>query len=203
MKFILITFLALLSVSGFSQKNSKKPVYNQQIARGLVKMDKAYFHYKSITQNQKQSATINVLNNSKDTMELVFKNIPTYITLESEPIILLPQQEGIIKVSYDASKNIDKKGNIKWGKDYKRIPVYVKGKEGIRNSRTDFITFRTFIDEDFSYLSKKERKNAPIIKFDTISFNFGKIPQGTVIIHDFVFENQGKDDLEIRYAKGC
>jgi hypothetical protein len=29
------------------------------------------------------------------------------------------------------------------------------------------------------------------------------VPQGTVVIHDFIVENKGKDDLDIRYAKGC
>jgi len=200
---IILSFLFLLTLCSWSQNKPKKPYYNQQIAKGLIKLDKSYFHYKSIKQNEVKTSIIHFFNNSDDTLELFFKNIPNYISINIEPQISKPQENGTITVVYDASKNIDKNGEIRWGKDYKRIPVFIKGKENQRNARTDFVTLRTFIEEDFSYLSKRELKTAPVIKFDTIVYNFGKIEQGTVVIHDFVFENLGKRDLKIRYAKGC
>jgi len=203
MKFILILLISLSSLFVYSQSKKKPIYYNQQIAKGILKMDKSYFYFKSIKQNESKSFSINIINTSKDTIEPVFKNVPEYISLETHPKKLLPQQKGIVKATYDASKNVTANNETKWGKDYKRIPVYIKGKEKYRNPRTDFITFRTFIDIDFSHLSKKELKQAPIIKFDTINYNFGKVVQGTIVKHNFIFENLGKNDLEILYAKGC
>ncbi len=200
---LIYTLVILLSLSSFSQKTQGKKSYNQQMANGILRLNKSYFHYKEITQLQKKSGTIQIKNTSEETMELLFKNVPNYITIECKPRILKAHKSGEILISYDASKNVDKAGALKLGKDYKRIPIYIKGKEKSRNARTDFITFRTFILEDFSQLSKKQLKRAPFIQFDTIVYNFGKIEQGKVIIHDFVFTNKGKDDLKIRYAKGC
>ena len=200
---LIYTIVVLLSLSTFSQKTQAKKSYNQQMANGILRLNKSYFHYKEITQLQKKSGTIQIKNTSEEAMELLFKNVPNYITLECKPKIIKAHENGEILISYDASKNVDKTGAPKLGKDYKRIPIYIKGKEKSRNARTDFITFRTFILEDFSQLSKKQLKRAPVIQFDTIVYNFGKIEQGKVIIHDFVFTNKGKDDLKIRYAKGC
>ncbi len=187
----------------FSQNNNKEIIYKQQIYNGLIKMDKSYFNHKQLYQNKIQFDTINIYNTSTDTLKMFFRKTPSYISIKLEPQILLPQQKGIIEIIYDASKNLDTKGNQKWGKDYKRFSIYVKGREKARSGRSDFITFRAFIVEDFSQLSKKELKKAPIIIFDTIVYDFGKVPQGTVITHDFLFENKGKRNLEIRYAKAC
>jgi len=200
---LLYTAIIFLSLVSFSQSKQAKKAYRQQIANGLIKLDKSYFHYKEVTQAQKKSGTIHLSNNSNEDIKLLFKNVPNYITIECTPEIIKPHEDAEIHVEYDASKNLDKAGLIKWGKDYRRIPIYIKGKEKLRNARTDFITIRTFILEDFSHLSKKQRKNAPVIQFDTIVYNFGKIEQGKIIVHDFVFKNKGKDDLMIRYAKGC
>ncbi len=203
MKFILLFLISLSSVFSYSQNNTKPIRYHQQIAKGILKMDKSYFNIKSIKQNESKSFEINIINTSSDTIEVVFKNVPKYISLETKPGALLPKQKGIIKATYYANKNVTAKNETKWGKDYKRIPIYIKGQEKYRNPRTDFITFRTFIDVDFSHLSKKELKQAPIVKFDTINYNFGKVVQGTVVKHSFKVENFGKHDLKILYAKGC
>ncbi len=203
MKFFFILLISFSSLFSYSQNKAKPIYYNQQVARGILKMDKSYFHLKSIKQNETKSFNINIINTTNDTIEPIFKNVPKYISLETNPKKLLPLQKGIITATYNASENITAKNETKWGKDYKRIPVYIKGKEKYRNPRTDFITFRTFIDVDFSHLSKKELKQAPIIKFDTINFNFGKVVQGSIVKHKFMFENLGKHDLKILYAKGC
>ena len=52
-------------------------------------------------------------------------------------------------------------------------------------------------------MSKRELNKAPVIEFDTIVYNFGKVDQGTIIVHDFIFTNKGKNNLKITYAKGC
>ena len=128
MNSILITIIIFLSFSVFAQrvasqktvdqktitnkavsnKKVSKKVYNQQISNGLVKLDKSYFHYKSMLTNQTKEEIINYLNNSKDTVELYFKNAPKYISIKTEPQFILPQQTGVIKLSYDPSKRVKK-----------------------------------------------------------------------------------------------
>ena len=199
---LIIFLIGLFSLGLYAQKN-QKPQYRQQFYNGLIKLDKSYFNYKKVTQSQVIFDTIHIINNSKQKLELSFSRVPKYITLKTEPKILKPKQKGLITIAYDASKVLTKDSSPKWGKDYKRIPVSIKGVQSHRNRRTDFITFRAFITEDFSHLSKKELRNAPIIKFDTLVYNFGTVPQGTIIDHRFIFTNKGKDNLKIRYAHAC
>jgi len=48
--------------------------------------------------------------------------------------------------------------------------------------------------------------NAPDFKFDKDQFDFGTIPQGTPVTHDFAFTNTGKEPLIISNAQascGC
>jgi len=40
-------------------------------------------------------------------------------------------------------------------------------------------------------------ENAPVIKFTEESFDFGKIKEGDIVEHKFVFENVGKSPLQI------
>jgi hypothetical protein len=203
-KYILnLVALLIVSISLFGQQASILKKYPQSIADGSLKLNKSYFFYKSIHQNELKMDSIEIFNDSESELVLEFVNQPAYINLQQVPNVLKPKEKGIIKIQIDASKNIDNNGEINWGKDYKRIPISIKNKENLRNARTDFITVRAFLEEDFSHLSEKELKRAPKAIFDTIEYNFGKVPQGTVVIHDFIVENKGKDDLDIRYAKGC
>jgi hypothetical protein len=47
-----------------------------------------------------------------------------------------------------------------------------------------------------------ENKNAPSMKFKEEEFNFGTIKQGEKVVHEFVFENTGKEPLMITEAHG-
>ena len=198
--FILLFFISTNFVS-IAQKIPQQ--FTQAIANGKLKMDKSYFFYKDIKSNELKEETISVKNFSKDDIELVFRSVPNYISLELNPLVIKPNELAEIKFVYDATKRIDKKGGPILGREYRRIPIYIKGQEKSRDSRRDYITVRTFVQEDFSQLSKKQLKRAPIIKFDTIVYNFGEVVQGTILTHEFKFTNLGKDNLDIRYAKGC
>ena len=200
--FLLVSLFNLTLILG--QEQARKITYRQSFFKGRVKVDKSYFNHKKILQTQIQIDTIHILNNSNDPVRMAFRRTPSYISIEAEPSELAPKEEGIIKITYNTAKNLDKKGQQKWGKDYQRIAVYLKDKNNPKRSAwSDYITLRTFIVEDFSLLSKKQLRTAPIIHFDTLVYDFGKRPRGTVIVHDFKFENQGKNDLFIRYAYAC
>ena len=47
-----------------------------------------------------------------------------------------------------------------------------------------------------------ENKNAPDIKFDIETYDFGTIMQGDKVTHDFEFMNSGKEPLIITQASG-
>jgi hypothetical protein len=47
-----------------------------------------------------------------------------------------------------------------------------------------------------------DNKNAPSMKFKEEEFNFGTIKQGDKVVHEFEFENSGKEPLMITEAHG-
>ena len=44
---------------------------------------------------------------------------------------------------------------------------------------------------------KQTTTNAPSLHFDHVSYNFGKIPKGQTVSHDFTFTNAGNEKLVI------
>ena len=199
----LFLLIILFNSSLLAQNKSKKINYHRQFYHGLVKVDKSYFHHKNLLQSKTQIDTVHIYNNSEDALTMSFRKTPSYISVTTKPAILQAEEEGVIIISYRAFENVNKNGLQKWGKDYQRIVVYAKKETQTNNRLSDYITLRTFIVEDFSHLSRKELKKAPIIQFDTLIYDFGKVPQGEAIVHDFIFENKGENDLSIRYAKAC
>jgi len=187
----------------FNIVTNAQNTYNQIIANGLVRLEKTFFQMGSVDQITPVIEQVKLLNSSADSVEIQVVNCPKHIVIEFVPKILAPHQEGFMKVMYMGSKRIDANGKQIWGEEYVRVNLKVSGKEGKADARTDFLTFRVFLEENFSELTEKQLKDAPIAKFDTIEYNFGKVPQGTIINHDFIVQNLGKNDLEIRYARGC
>lgn len=195
---ILIVGLLLLNIITNAQT-----AYNQIIAGGLVRLEKTFFQYGSVDQITPILEQVKLLNSSPDSVEIQVANCPKHIVIEFLPKVIPPHKEGVMKVMYIGAKRMDTNGKQIWGEDYVRVNLKVSGKEGKADARTDFLTFRVFLEENFSELTEKQLKDAPIAKFDTIEYNFGKVPQGTIINHDFIVQNIGKNDLEIRYARGC
>lgn len=58
----------------------------------------------------------------------------------------------------------------------------------------------------FIGLISMQAQNAAEFNFDSETFNFGKIPQGTPVTHDFKFTNTGSEPLiisEVKSSCGC
>ena len=200
-----ITSIALLLFIGISLKSMAqhpKRYYRQNFSNGAFFLHNSYIFLKNVKHTQKKIEKIPLYNHQKDSLRLSFRNVPSYISLKMEPSAIAHKEQGHIILTYDASLNKEKNKQQHWGKDYKRIAVFIQGQENKRY-RTNYITVRAFITEDFSQLTDKEKRKAPVIQWDTLIFNFDTVHSKTVVTHDFVFTNKGKRDLEIRYAHAC
>ncbi|MGL4412410.1 MAG: DUF1573 domain-containing protein [Bacteroidales bacterium] len=70
-----------------------------------------------------------------------------------------------------------------------------------RNLSTDaYIYLQGELDEDFSSLTTRELKEAPLAYVETQSFDFGTIDEGQEVTHSFNLTNKGKRILLIRSA---
>ena len=135
------------------------------------------------------------------TEPLVFSSTnvtPTHITVDVEPMELLPSQKGLIKVNYDATQAV-KQNKLGFSTD--RIRLFTNEADSVK----DFTVMAT-VEEYFEPLSEKELRKAPKITFAKKTHNFGTIKQGEVAKAEFTFTNTGKGKLAIRATKancGC
>jgi hypothetical protein len=143
--------------------------------------------FNEVTDKQIKLDTVQILNYSDKETELSFRNIPNHIIITPENIKLKPKE--IAKITIGVNGEIKKD----YGYMYNRLKLYVNNKHSFKN---DIIVNAT-ITEDFTKLTPKELKNAPKIKFETTKFKFGTIKEGEKTSKDFIFKNEGKNELII------
>ncbi|HEY3373322.1 MAG TPA: DUF1573 domain-containing protein [Prolixibacteraceae bacterium] len=163
---------------------------------GPLRAKTNHIAFVQIKENQVKKDSTEIINNSDKPVQLSFKTPPPHLTAVIRPAKLAPKQKGYIVVTFDASK-------IKaYGFVMHRIYLNVDGQDDYKNS----IAVSTTLEEDFSALSAEDLKNAPVVKYDLESFDFGDIKPGSKVEHTFNLKNDGKKDLIIRDVKsscGC
>jgi len=152
--------------------------------------------FQQIKVNQIKKDSVEVINNSAQPVELSFKTPPPHLSAVIKPTKLAPKQKGYIVVTFDATK-------IKaYGFVMHSIYLNIDGQDNYKNS----IVVSTTLEEDFSNLTPDQLKNAPVVSYDSESFDFGDIKPNTKNEHTFNLKNAGKMDLIIRDVKtscGC
>ncbi len=163
---------------------------------GPLRAKTNYIAFPSIKENQIKKDSTEVINTTDQPVLLSFKTPPPHLNAVFKPAKLGPKQKGYIVVTFDATK-------IKtYGFISHRIYLNVDGQDDYRNS----IAVSTTLEEDFSKLSAEDLKNAPVVSYDSESFDFGDIKPGSKNEHVFSLKNAGKKDLIIRDVKsscGC
>ena len=163
---------------------------------GPLRAKTNYIAFPSIKENQIKKDSTEVINTSDQPVLLSFKTPPPHLNAVFKPAKLAPKQKGYIVVTFDATK-------IKaYGFISHRIYLNIDGQDDYRNS----IAVSTTLEEDFSKLSAEDLKNAPVVSYDSESFDFGDVKPGSKNEHVFTLKNAGKKDLLIRDVKsscGC
>lgn len=101
---------------------------------------------------------------------------------------LNPGQEGVIILSYDASK----RGAFGQLKDM----VIYKTNDSLESKKV--LHYAVNIKEDFSKLTKKQLKSLPVAQISTLDFDFGQVTKNTQPTTTITLTNAGKDPLIIR-----
>jgi len=150
----------------------------------------------SVKDKQVKKDSVEIINTTDQPVQLSFKTPPPHLSAVFKPAKLAPKQKGYVVVSFDGNK-IQAFGFVQ-----QRIYLNIDGQDNYNNS----IAVSATMDEDFSKLSAEELKNAPIVSYDSDSFDFGDIKPNTKNEHVFNLKNIGKMDLIIRDVKsscGC
>lgn len=161
-----------------------------------LRLENSAMGFTKMTPDQTKTLELRVVNVSEGELTPRFINVPSHLTVVSDPATIKPNEKGVIRVTYDAAKKND------WG--FVSDMIYVNFTD--KRQFTNRISVSATIEEDFSKLSDKELKNAPVFSVDSKAYDFGTIPPTEKVSHDFVVTNEGKDKLIIRKVKascGC
>ncbi|MHC1707103.1 MAG: DUF1573 domain-containing protein [Bacteroidales bacterium] len=196
--FSLFFVCSLISGLVFSQKLtiSKSDSKKYPFQKGSLIFDKDNIKMNYVKNTEIRKDTIRMKNVSGLNITLGLRTLPAYLSCNLHPDTLKPGMEGFIDISFNAAK---------------------KGDYGYCFENLNFITNDTsvpekyffvmaYIEEDFSGLTQEQRDNAPKIKFEEESIDFGRIKTGSKFDYTYKFTNIGKSDLIIRKTKatcGC
>ncbi|MEI6122208.1 MAG: DUF1573 domain-containing protein [Bacteroidota bacterium] len=166
------------------------------ITIGNLRMVTSQFNFSNAKNTEVRSDTLKIYNSWNKPMNIGFKDLQTYMTAKAVPEVLKPSTAGLIIITYDVSKRND------YGYIYDRMLLQTN--DSLQPDKNLNISMN--IVEDFSKLTPQQLADAPKIKFESPSFDFGTAKQGDKVECTFTFTNEGKSDLTIRKVKascGC
>jgi len=186
----------LLSLKGnvMAQPETSAEVF--PVVAGNLRMKSGQFNLGNIKNDEIRIDTLKIINNWKKTMNLGFKGLAPYVTAIAVPAELKPGKQGLLIITYDASKRND------FGYVYDRVTLTTN--DSISPDKGINISMNLM--EDFSKLTPEQLANAAKIKFEKVNYKFDKVKQGEKVDCEFVYTNIGKSDLSIRKIKascGC
>jgi len=121
---------------------------------------------------------------------------PEHISVSFQPNILAPKSKGKILISYNAKIKSD------FGYVSDAIRIYTDESEESEKSLRVIAT----IEEYFAPMTLEELAQAPQLKFEETTHDFGSIKKNVSLTTEFKFTNTGKSPLNIRAMKpncGC
>ena len=161
-----------------------------------LRLENSALSFTKMSPEQTKELELKVVNVSDAALTPKFLNVPSHLTVVSVPATIKPNEKAVIRVTYDAKKKND------WG--FVSDQVYINFSDQKKYSNR--VSISATIEEDFSNMSEKDLKNAPVFAVDSKTYDFGTIPPTERVSHDFVVTNEGKDKLIIRKVKascGC
>ncbi len=144
----------------------------------------------NVLNTQSQLDTFYVRNFWNKPVSIQLDNAPEFISEVNRNFgsELAPGKEGFIVLKYDASKR------GKFGQQ--RDMINFKTNDSIEQTKR--VHYAMNIKEDFSKLSAKQLKNAPVSSIEVEKLEYGEVARNSTNTKRFVIKNTGKSPLIIR-----
>lgn len=196
-KTITVTSNGTPNVSVLTIEGNVLPVPESMAKRYPYKSGDLRFRHRilnigNITTKGPVSRRFPVYNEGQDS--IVFSDTiigPPHILAAFEPQILPPGETGELLLTYNPAISNE------LGFYSHNIVLFTSEKE---QPAKQFSVYAT-IEEYFPPLREDELSAAPQISFDKITHDFGEIEQGDTVETEFVYTNEGQEDLNLRKVK--
>jgi len=162
---------------------------------GTMRMRSSYISFGDVMHDGKDTAST-VLYNAGDkviTLDLQATKVPSYVQMKANKTSVSPKDTLRLDFTFDATVLND------WG--YKFTNFNLVTNDSKEPNKRMNISAR--IKENFK---EADKTNAPTVKFDKLTHNFGTIAQNDRVSTTFTISNNGKSPLIIRKTKascGC
>lgn len=184
-KVIKVILILLLSVSLYATDNIHK---KYTISVGHLKIKEYHQLFFDLKINEVRTDTIFLYNSWDSNMQLEFKEIPSFLSIEAMPNLLAPKSEGYLLITYYAEKRDD------FGMVVDRVDIVTNDTLSPLKS----LELIAVITEDFANYTLEDFRNAPMAVLDTNVYDFGMVKQGSIASYNLKITNIGKDSLIIR-----
>ncbi len=141
----------------------------------------------NLSQGSQKSDAVMVANLGTSPLKLEFQNVTKGMTLSVSPNPI-PAGE-TAKVRYIITSD-----RSKWGKNYYYATPLVNGKA------QEQISVWTFTKEDFSSWTETQKSKAARPAYDTNTYNFNSVKEGSKVEATFTCKNEGKSDYVVYKA---
>ena len=155
---------------------------------GKIRLKSKELSFLKVKDNEIKTDTLPFYNPGIPPVTVSFKDVPAYITIKTVPAVVPSKSDGFFIVSFDGTKKPS------YGYLSASIPVSFNSEKKFEYS----IKIGATVEEDFSKLSESELANAPVIDFNSRTFDFGVIQEGKKVDYLFKITNKGKKELIIR-----
>jgi len=160
------------------------------VVMGGLRLKTKVVQINNVDKGKSQTRTVSIQNSSKENLKLTVVNLPAYVTVESSPETLKPNEEGKITFTFN-SKNCPQ-----WGPVSDDVYVVLNG---LKTFSDDYkLILVGNVVEDFDKLSLDQKRKAPILEIPVKTINLGIFKAGTKRVGKFFVKNNGQNALEIR-----
>lgn len=180
-----------LTISGSVIGNTATISRRYPVDRGALKFEHGAAMVGKVKAKGLKSTFIDIYNQSADTLDLAFAEVPDFITTSMTPDRLAPGETTVLNIFFDASKIRE------WGIVSDSLMVSV-----IPDGPTFYLPVTGIIEEDFSKLTPRQLASAPQASIVGDRVDLGQVPIGAggTVTATIEVQNQGKDPLIIRRA---
>lgn len=157
------------------------------VSIGNLKLTRNHVGFGDIYYGAQVKSETPVFNSGNENLRIEFTDVPKHLLVVANPKMLKPGEIGSIEVTYNTTiKN-------QWGFLTDRFSVLLNGTAPKYNR----VNVSANISDDFSKLTEKDLAEAPVLSFNSDTYQFGNVKAGAILTHDFTFVNKGKKDLVI------
>lgn len=156
-----------------------------------IRANSSTISFGRITKTSASAASIIVYNSGTSKATVAFENVPAHLSMKVQPATIAPKQTATVTCTYNAPKVAD------WGETRDYVSMKIDGQK-----ISNFITVTATILDDFSKLSPADNASAPKLQFQSTTYSFSNVSQGSLINATFTLTNTGSKELIIRKAVG-